>query len=130
MCGESRGLAMARQCKTSSRECNGLTKPSPSKTASTIPAVNAEQLGELISRGTDVLRVRGGSLSMIMSRMAAHVKRKVEGYIRDTHIRRHVQHSSLMHQLASRMPSSKAVNKSIIALVIVVSRVSELSSQP
>lgn len=41
-------------------------KPSPSRTASTIPAVNDEQLSWLISLGTDTCRVRGGSLSMII----------------------------------------------------------------
>ena len=43
------------------------TKPRPSSTASTIPAVNEEQLSELMSRGTEMFRVIGGSLSIIMS---------------------------------------------------------------
>jgi len=38
--------------------------PSPSRTASTTPAVNEEQLSWLISRGTETLRVMGGSLSI------------------------------------------------------------------
>lgn len=45
----------------------GRTKPRPSRTASTIPAVKDEQLSELMSRGTEMLRVMGGSLSIIMS---------------------------------------------------------------
>lgn len=48
--------------------CNAIrTKHSPSRTASTIPAVSDEQLSWSISRGTDMKRVMGGSLSMIMS---------------------------------------------------------------
>lgn len=43
------------------------TNPSPSRTASTIPAVKDEQLSELISRGTEINRVICGSLSMIIS---------------------------------------------------------------
>lgn len=43
------------------------TNPSPSNTASTIPAVKDEQLSWLMSRGTEMLRVMIGSLSMIMS---------------------------------------------------------------
>ena len=43
------------------------TNPSPSSTASTIPAVKEEQLSWLISRGMDMFRVIGGSLSTIMS---------------------------------------------------------------
>jgi hypothetical protein len=43
------------------------TKPRPSRTASTMPAVNDEQLSWLISRGTDICRSIEGSLSMIMS---------------------------------------------------------------
>jgi len=43
------------------------TKPNPSNTASTIPAVIAEQLSAPISRGTEMCRVIAGSLSMIMS---------------------------------------------------------------
>lgn len=43
------------------------TKPRPSSTASTMPAVNEEQLSELMSRGTEIFRVIGGSLSIIMS---------------------------------------------------------------
>ena len=45
----------------------GLTNPRPSSTASTIPAVKEEQLSWLISRGTEILRVMTGSLSIIMS---------------------------------------------------------------
>ena len=44
------------------------TNPSPSSTASTIPAVKEEQLSWLISRGTEMFRVIGGSLSTIMSK--------------------------------------------------------------
>jgi len=40
--------------------------PSPSRTASTMPAVNAEQLNWFMSRGIEMCRVMGGSLSMIM----------------------------------------------------------------
>lgn len=47
-----------------------LTKPSPSRTASTTPAVNDEQLNWLISRGTEMLRVIEGSLSITMSSVA------------------------------------------------------------
>jgi hypothetical protein len=43
------------------------TNPSPSSTASTIPAVKEEQLSWLMSRGMDMPRVIGGSLSTIMS---------------------------------------------------------------
>ena len=43
------------------------TNPSPSRAASTIPAVNEEQLSWLISRGTDMCRSIDGSLSMIIS---------------------------------------------------------------
>ena len=32
-----------------------------------MPAVKDEQLSELMSRGTEIFRVMGGSLSMIMS---------------------------------------------------------------
>lgn len=44
-----------------------LTNPKPSKTASTMPAVNAEQLSELMSFGIDICRVICGSLSMSIS---------------------------------------------------------------
>ena len=44
-----------------------LTKPRPSRTASTMPAVKDEQLKEEKSLGTDIWRSRSGSLSMIMS---------------------------------------------------------------
>lgn len=43
------------------------TNPSPSRTASTMPAVNEEQLSWLISRGTDICRSMEGSLSIIIS---------------------------------------------------------------
>ena len=49
-----------------------LTNPKPSSTASTIPAVRAEQLSWLISRGTEMWRVIGGSLSIIMSGKIKH----------------------------------------------------------
>jgi hypothetical protein len=59
------------------------TKPSPSRTASTIPAVNEEQLNWLMSRGTDMCRSRGGSLSMIMSTASQRPETIV--YDRDIH---------------------------------------------
>lgn len=43
------------------------TNPRPSRTASTIPAVNDEQLNWLMSRGTEMYRSMAGSLSIIMS---------------------------------------------------------------
>ena len=55
------------------------TKPRPSNTASTIPAENEEQLSWLMSRGTEMLRVIGGSLSMIIS--AGRDQRVVEAWV-------------------------------------------------
>lgn len=43
------------------------TNERPSRTASTIPAVKDEQLNWLMSRGTEIWRSMGGSLSMIIS---------------------------------------------------------------
>ena len=54
---------------------SALTNSKPSSTASTIPAVRAEQLSWLISRGTEMWRVIGGSLSIIMSEKMKHKMR-------------------------------------------------------
>src|SRR6516162_8366006 len=74
-CGEHSGNIITRSGGISTPYYNRLTwtvghsKPSPSKTASTIPAVNDEQLSWLMSRETEMCRSRGGSLSMIMSKI-------------------------------------------------------------
>jgi len=44
-----------------------VTNDKPSSTASTMPAVNEEQLSWLMSLGTDICRSIGGSLSIIIS---------------------------------------------------------------
>ena len=64
---DSRRLGFMSSVHQKCRITKLLTKPRPSRTASTTPAGNDEQLSWLMSRGTEMLRVMGGSLSMIMS---------------------------------------------------------------
>ena len=55
-----------------------LTNPRPSNTASTIPAVKEEQLSWLMSRGTEIWRSIGGSLSMIMSGLPEYKSMRIQ----------------------------------------------------
>lgn len=67
VCRDSRRLDTTSSARHKRRTAKLRTKPRPSRTASTTPAENEEQLSWLISRGTEMFRVMGGSLSMIMS---------------------------------------------------------------
>jgi hypothetical protein len=88
----------------------GLTNPNPSKTASTKPAANAEQLRELISRETEINFVIAGSFSINMTVGYVNVMTlSPSAYsLTRTHIRHPSPYSSECHPPAFQTPLSKS----------------------